>query len=297
VANVKNGVKMKRLNESGQMILIAGFIIGIGIVVLTVMLNNIVYASNTASESSIETNVFDFSNVVQTTTEAYEKAYANSNRGSDNATFDAYMANYSQKMVNSYSLSGFIFTLDTDTLQDNVYFTQNGLVDGNDDWTVIERVNYTDSFLLGNLSASTLGNDSNKFVIEVDNRSGTIIWSASMFNSSGNINLTVHNSSSIVNFESDSFSEINITHNKIDENETDLFEFYFTSETADEVYSIKFINGSKAMGTFRIKGELVNGDPFYIERVHVVNSNMKLNKNGHLEINVTIPITLPKGQT
>ncbi|WP_342303920.1 hypothetical protein [Methanolobus sp. ZRKC5] len=283
---------MKRLNESGQMILIAGFIIGIGIVVLTVMLNNIVYASNTASESSIETNVFDFSNIVQTTTEAYEKAYADSNSGSDNATFDAYMANYSEKMVESYSLSGFIFSLDTGTFQD-AYFTQNGLPDGNDDWVVIERVNYTDKFLLSIPNASTLRNESNKFVIEVNNQSGTTIWSATMFNSSGNINLTVYDSSSVLNHKDDSFSEINITSNKAD---TADFNYYFSNQTIGETYSIKFINGSQAMGTFLISGDLVNGDPFYIERVDVVNSNMKLNKNGHLEINVTIPITLPKGQ-
>ncbi|WMW26213.1 hypothetical protein RE474_05740 [Methanolobus sediminis] len=280
---------MKRLDEHGQMILIAGFIIGIGIVVLTVMLNNIIYASNTASESSIETNVFDYSNVVDTTIEAYEKAYANNN------TFDAYMDSYSEQMVKSYSLSGFIFTLDTGALQD-AYFTENGLDDGNDDWIVIERVNYTDLFLLGSLNASALGNESNKFVIEVNNQSGNTIWSASIFNSSnGNINLTVYDGSYILNSENSSFSEINITNNKIDEDETNLFDFHFNNQTANQTYSIKFINGSKVMGTFLIEGDLVNGNSFYIERVEVVNSNIKLNKNGHLEINATIPITLPRG--
>ncbi|MDW7731119.1 MAG: hypothetical protein SCH66_01675 [Methanolobus sp.] len=284
---------MRKMNESGQIILISGFIIGIGIVVLTVMLNNIVYASNTASESSIETNVFDYSNVVKTTTEAYEKAYVDAKNGSviDNDTFNAYMANYSDKMVKSYSLSGFIFSLDTGTLQ-NAYFTQNGLADGNDDWAVIERVNYTDEFILSIPNASTLGNESNKFVIEVNNQSG-MIWSASMFNSNGNINLTVYNSSSVLNYENDSFSEINITSNNVD---TTPFNFHFISHTIGETYSIKFINGSQAMGTFRISGDLVNSDSFYIERINIVNSTMELNKNGHLEINATIPITLPKGQ-
>ncbi|WP_406655740.1 hypothetical protein V7O62_08085 [Methanolobus sp. ZRKC2] len=282
---------MKRLNESGQMILIAGFIVGIGIVVLTVMLNNIVYASNTASDSSIETNVFDYSNVVQITVEAYEKAYADSNGGSDNAKFNAYLANYSEKVVKSYSFSGFIFSLDSGTLQD-AYFTQNGLSDGNDDWIVVERVNYTDSFSLSRLNASTLGNESNKFVIEINNQSGTI-WSASLFNSSGDINLTVYDSSSILNSKDGTFIDIDIIGNEID---GIPFNFYFSGQTSGETYSIKFINGSQAMGTFLTSGDLVNGEQFYIERVHIVNSTMKLNKNGHLEINSTIPITLPKGQ-
>lgn len=287
---------MKKMNESGQIILIAGFIIGIGIVVLTVMLNNIVYASNTASESSIETNVFDYSNVIQTTSEAYEKAYADSKNGSsiDNDKFNSYIANYSERMVKSYSLSGFIFSLETGTLQD-AYFTENGLAGGNDDWVVLERVNYTDRFLLSRLNASTLGNESNKFVIEVNNQSGTI-WSASLFNSSGNINVTVYDSSNNILDSTNSSNliyDFNITSNEIDGN---TFYFDFSNQTVSQTYSIKFINGSQAMGTFLISGDLVNGDPFYIERINIVNSTMKLNKNGHLEINATIPITLPKRQ-
>ncbi|KXS41221.1 hypothetical protein HWN40_00060 [Methanolobus zinderi] len=284
---------MKKMNEAGQIILIAGFIIGIGIVVLTIMLNNIVYASNTASESSIETNVFDYSNVVKTTTEAYEKAYVDARNGSsiDGNKFNSYMTNYSERMVKSYSLSGFIFSLENDTLQD-AYFTENGLADGNDDWVVIERVNNTDSFLLSIPNSSNLGNESNKFVIEINNQSSSI-WSATMFNSSGNINLTIYNSSSILKSENSSFSEINITGNEIDGINSNL---HFNSQTANQTYTIKFINGSQAMGTFMISGDLVNGDPFYIERVNVVNSTIKLNKNGHLEINTTIPVTLPKGQ-
>ncbi len=286
---------MKKMNEAGQIILIAGFIIGIGIVVLTVMLNNIVYASNTASESSIETNVFDYSNVVKITTEAYEKAYVDARNGSsiDGNKFNSYMANYSERMIKSYSLSGFIFSLENDTLQD-AYFTENGLAGGNDDWTVFERINQTDYFLLGRLNASSLGNESNKFVIEVNNQSGSTIWSAAFFNSSGNVNLTIYDSNSVLNTKNDTFTDINITYNQI-YNPND-FAFYFNSQTAGQTYSIKFINGSQATGTFMISGDLVNGDPFYIERVNVVNSTIKLNKNGHLEINTTIPVTLPKGQ-
>ncbi len=275
---------MKKMDESGQIILIAAFIIGIGIVVLTVMLNNIVYASNTASESSIETNVFDYSNVVQTTTEAYEKAYNGSNYGNNSVIFNAYMENYSEKMVRSYSLSGFIFSLENDTLQD-AYFTENGLADGNDDWVVIERVNSTDSFLLDKLNVSSLGNESNKFVIEVNNHSGSKQWSASVYNSSGTITISVSNQTTSIGNYTSASGFINITENQ----------FRFLDNTAGQTYTIKFINGSHSMGTFRIAGKLVNGNDFHIERVHIVNSTMKLNKNGHLEINSTIPITLPKG--
>lgn len=294
--NVKTGVNMKRLNDTGQMILVAGFVIGIGIVVLTIMLNNIVYASNTASEATIETNVFDYSNVVKTTTEAYEKAYNESNYGNDTAVFNAYMANYTKSMLKSYSLSGYIFTLQNDSLEDEVYFTRSGLVGGEDDWTLIERINYTDSFLLYGLNSSTLGNESNKFAIEAENQAGTGIWSVVLFNSSGNINVTSYNGSNIIASvnNTNEIHTFDITGNEINGG---TFDFNFTEHTMGQTYSIKFINGSKSMGTFKVTGDLVNSNSFYIERIHVIESMMKLNKNGHLEINATIPITLPKGQT
>ncbi|WP_340820198.1 hypothetical protein [Methanolobus sp. WCC4] len=285
---------MKRIDESGQIILISGFIIAIGIVVLTVMLNNIVYASNTASESSIETNVFDYSNVVDSTIEAHEKAYADSNYGANTTAFNAYMANYSEKMIKSYSLSGFICTLDTGTLQ-NPYFTENGLVDGNDNWIVVERINHTDRFNLFELNASTLGNESSKLTIEANNQSGSRIWLASIFNSSGNVNVTVYDNNNLPHYwnNSDTIYNLNITGNEINGNNS--FEFYFNNQTANQIYSLTFMNGSDSMGTFRMEGGLRNGDSYYAERIHVVESTMKLNKNGHLEVNATIPITLPKG--
>ena len=48
--------KMKHCDESGQILLLAAFAIGFMIVISTVMLNNIIYASNMASESSNDIN-------------------------------------------------------------------------------------------------------------------------------------------------------------------------------------------------------------------------------------------------
>ncbi|TGC07303.1 hypothetical protein [Methanolobus halotolerans] len=273
---------MKKWNDSAQMILIAGFAIGIGIVVLTVMLNNIIYASNTASEANIETNVFDFSSTMKVTTHAYEKAYE------ANSIDNAYIFNYTRKMAESYALAGFIFTLSNDSLQEP-YLSQNGLNNGNSDWVVIDRVNRTDIFEIG-INTSRLGNESKPFVIEALNQSG-MFWSARICNSSGTFNLTVTNSTDILRTENigGGSPSLNITNNT-------PFDFHFDTLTSGEQYRIRFTNGSQAGGTFSISGELTNGQPFEIKRYHVLSTTMSLNKNGHMEMNVTIPVTLPGGQ-
>jgi hypothetical protein len=274
---------MKKWNDSAQMILIAGFAIGIGIVVLTVMLNNIIYASNTASEANIETNVFDFSNTVKVTTQAYEKAY---DSGSIN---NSYIANYTNKMAMSHAIAGFIFTLDNDPLQEP-YFTQSGLSNGNSDWVVVDRINRTEHLELV-INTSSLGSASNCFVVEALNQSGDMFWSARIFNSSGTHYVNVTNSTDILRtYDIGSGSpSLNITNNT-------PINFYFDTLTSGEQYRIRFINGDNASGTFTLSGNLSNGQPFEIRRYHVLNTTMSLNKNGHLEMNVTIPVTLPRGQ-
>jgi hypothetical protein len=277
---------MKKWNDSAQMILIAGFAIGIGIVVLTVMLNNIIYASNTASEANIETNVFDFSNTIKVSTQAYEKAY---DSGSIN---NSYISNYSSKMAMSHAIAGFIFTLDNDSLQEP-YFTQNGLRSGDPDWIVVDRIKQMDYFDI-ELNISTLGNESNCFVVEAHNQSD-MLWSVRVFNSSGSFNVTVTNSTHVLdNTTSDgSLLKMNLTSDLMDNTP---YDFYYSSLTAGKQHKVKFINGNQSSGNFAISGNLSNGQPFDIRRHHVLNTTMSLNKNGHLEMNVTIPVTLPRGQ-
>ncbi|MCQ6961719.1 hypothetical protein [Methanolobus chelungpuianus] len=271
---------MKKWNNSAQMILIAGFAIGMGIVVLTVMLNNIIYASNTASEANIETNVFDFANTMKITTQAYEKAYTGSSIDS------SYISNYTNIMATSYAPSGFIFKLSNGPLQEP-YFTANGLSNGKSEWTVVERVNKTDVFEL-EINTSTIGNEPNCLVVEALNHSG-MFWSVRIFNSSGMYyaNVTDSNSTNILRTVPIGSGYINLTNNT---------DFHFDTMTAGEQYKIRIVNGSQAGGTFSLAGNLTNGKPFEIRRYHVLNATMSLNKNGHLEMNVTIPITLPQGQ-
>lgn len=116
---------MRKPDDSAQMIMIAGFAIGLSIVILTLLLNNMIYASNTASESSIETNVFDISDIIHVTLDAHEKAYESAHNGSFNETkYNDYLDTYSLKMSEVSAFSGVIYTLENGSLHEP-YCTQN----------------------------------------------------------------------------------------------------------------------------------------------------------------------------
>jgi hypothetical protein len=274
---------MKKWNDSAQMILIAAFAIGIGIVVLTVMLNNIIYAGNIASEANIETNVFDFTNTIKVTILAYEKAYTG------NSIDSAYMSNYTRKMSESHAISGFIFTLSNDALKEP-YFTENGLASGNSNWTVAERVNKTDIFEIM-VNTSVLGNETNHFMVEAVDQSGKL-WSLTAYNSGSACLVNVTDSNDTVIYSSSygigSTLHLNLTNT--------TSSFHFNSLTAGKQYKVNIVNGNQTAGTLTLSGDLINGKPFEIRRYHVINTTMSLNKNGHMEMNVTIPVTLPRGQ-
>ncbi|SFM67419.1 hypothetical protein [Methanolobus profundi] len=282
---------MKKDDDSAQMILIASFAIGLSIVVLTLMLNNIIYASNTASESNIETNVFEFSNAIHLTSHAYEKAYEDADNGSfDQARFNDYMNSFSTKMAESSAFSGTIYILETGTFMEP-YFTKNGLVDGRDDWTVIERVNHTDTFLMA-INTSLTANQSDRFVIEAVDTSGTI-WSASFFRSGSNVNVTVTDGVTVLNTQNSSSGELNITSDLMDGSTP--FQYYFNNRTTGKTYSLLIKNGDLATGTTLISGDKINGKGFKIERIDVIEASIRMNKDGKLKANVVIPVLLPKG--
>ncbi|MDW7731132.1 MAG: hypothetical protein SCH66_01740 [Methanolobus sp.] len=287
---------MKKFDDSAQLLLIAGFAVGVGIVVLTVMLNNVIYASNMASESSIDTSRYDMANVIQLTTEACEDAYQSalingSHDNVDNATFEQYIEDYNDKASESFGIAGMTFSCQADNLSE-AYFTQSGLADGQDNWTLVQNVNSTDAFALSIPEISRLGNESNKVIIKATNTSGNWLWSMELFNSGGTINVTVKDPSpSIVSYPS-SAGELNITGNWIDG--TNHSNLYFSDRTAGYEYSISIINGSHAVGTYSISGNLSTGQPFIQARYWVVNPTITMS-SGEITINRTVPVSLPGG--
>lgn len=291
-------IDMKKLDESAQLLLIAGFAVGVGIVVITIMLNNVIYASNIASESSIDTSRYDIANIIQITTEACEDAYQyaltnGSHSSVDSNYFDQYMDNYSKKVSENYGVAGLTFSCQPGNLS-AAYFTHSGLVNGENDWTLVENINTTESFALSIPDTSLLSSQSNAVMIKATNTSGDMLWSMEFYNSSGTINITVSDQSSTIGtYQSGIGSgEINITGDQIDSG--GVASFFFSDRTDGEEYSISIINGSHAVGTYSISGNLSTGQSFTQARYWVVEPTITISSR-EIVINRTIPISLPGG--
>ncbi len=283
---------MKKMDDSAQLLLIAGFTIGLAIVVSTIMLNNIIFASNMASESSIDANRYHVSNVRQMSSDAFSGAYgyATKNQTPFNATlFNQYMSSYNKKAASVYALSGISFNVRNSTFYDG-YFTENGVLDGDSDWIVMADVNTTNHFLIG-IDESVLGNATNAFTVQAINVSDTTLWSFKLYNDSGNVNITVFNQSmAIVEETTTSLYYLNITNNSIDHG--DDFNFHFGEYTANDTYKLKIMNGTNAAGYFSISGNLTDGTSFSRVRYKMTNATVSTS-SGKTRINVSIPISIP----
>ncbi|MEZ5335579.1 MAG: hypothetical protein R2741_10250 [Methanolobus sp.] len=188
----------RKFDDKAQLLLVAGFAVGVGIVVLTVMLNNVIYASNIASESSIDTSRYDIANAIQMTTEAHEDAYRSAMQSGsfNNTSYENHLDAYEEMASRNYAISGLTFSMENSSFHE-AYLTRNGLYDGKNDWTVVSNINTTDIFLLEINDTAKLGNSSNSLLITATNNTG-LIWSLEIYNSSGNINITVSDDSSVI---------------------------------------------------------------------------------------------------
>lgn len=284
---------MKKMDDSAQLLLIAGFTIGLAIVVSTIMLNNIIFASNMASESSIDANRYHVSNVRQMSSDAFSGAYgyATKNQTPFNATlFNQYMSSYNKKAASVYALSGISFNVRNSTFYDG-YFTGNGLLDGDSDWIVMADVNTTNHFLIG-IDESVLGNATNAFVIQAINVSGISLWSVKTYNNSVNVSITVSNQTAVVEETTSTLGilSMNITNDRIDG--STYFPYHFNDYTANETYKLKFLNGTNAAGYFSISGNLTDGTSFSRVRYKMTNATVSTS-SGKTRINVSIPISIP----
>lgn len=273
---------MKEVDDSGQMLLLAAFAIAFMVVVSTIMLNNLIYASNVASESSDELSYFDISNIVQLTDEATKAAYYNAtSSGSFNdAVFSNYMNTYQQEMAIMYAYDGISFSFGNSSLND-AYFTKNGLESGTEDWIVINNVEHIDNFAVEIPNTSKLSNASNPFEIHAINQAGSLIWYMRIYNDSTNINVT-----SIDHSDSDPatpYYTINITGEP---------NFNFSSRTFNETYRIEYFNGSSIVGYYEMVGNLTTNKTFQSDRYKVINTTISI-LSGKNKINVSVPVTVP----
>ncbi|WP_407355028.1 hypothetical protein [Methanolobus sp. WCC5] len=280
---------MRQLDDNAQLLLVAGFAVGVGIVVLTIMLNNVIYASNIASESSIDTSRYDIANAAQITSESYQDAYiyAMETGTFNNTAFEEYLHSYAFMASRNFAISGFTFNFENNTLHEP-YFTQNGLDNGKDNWTVASNVNSTDLFLMEIPDVSKLGNSSESLMITATNSSG-LLWAIELYSSGGQINITIRDRTTILGTYTAS-GQVNITGDMTDF--TTPAAFHFSTFTEGNDYSINVINGSKAAGYCTFSGSMTSGEEFSFARYLVVNPRITMSSS-EIYIKRDLPVSLP----
>lgn len=290
---------MRTDDDSAQLLLIAGFAIGVGIVIFTVMLNNVIYASNMASDSSTETSPFEVGNVLALTSQAYEDAYTNATTSGtfNNNVFRGYLASYEDEACKMFALSGTSLYMENSTLID-AHFSKNGMADGVDNWTLIRNVNLTDIFIVEIPDVTTLHNNSSCLRIEAIETGGNMIWAMDIYDSGGKVKVNVMDSNSTMDTATSAsgYIYLNVTGDNYIDATYHGFNFHFNDLTSSHEYKINVINGTAGEGIFTISGNLVNGQPFTIARHAVVLANITI-VSSDKEMFVSYPIPVPGGRT
>jgi len=271
-------------DHEAQFMLLAGFLIAIGLVITTVMLNSIIFEGNMATESVTESSKYEMVNLMQITTDEIRSAYRNATvkKGSvPNMTlnFTRQVNNFSADLPKIYSMygGGARITYENWTNKGYANFTDNGRPDGKDNWTVVEGV------IVKNLSVFnfTINLTGSIFRIEARNSTGDPVWSV-LFNST---KYNVTNATNPANYTTDDFingDQVNLTSP----------EYYFNASTFSySPVSIHIIYGRNAFGTYKILG-LANNRNFTRERDYVLNTTVALS-TAKVKANISMPVTVP----
>ncbi|VVB86405.1 Uncharacterised protein [uncultured archaeon] len=221
-------------NRDGQFMLLAGFIIGIELVLTTVMLTSIIFEVNMATGGEIVASKNDIVNLMQITKDETRDAYTNAtmlwgSKAQMINNFNKQTLNFTNNLSKIYALHGEGVNVSWDVSNwnnlQNASFTDNGTANGIANWTVIENVTYSKINI-------TLNKTDNKFQIGLINRTKPK-W----------INLT----------GTDSFGFIN--------------------STSSDPYSIVFSNGNTTFGNYSITG-IASGKNFTRARTYILNATV-----------------------
>lgn len=260
-------------NRDAQFMLLAAFIIGIGLVVTTTMLNSIIFEGNLAIDAGNDPSKNEIANLLEITRDEMRNAYRNANGTNDN--FTKQMQNFSAYIPLVYARrgEGINITWEISNWNDTIHanFTKNGTAGGEPNWTVVENVNNITVFALETVSTKGY------FIINVTNNSGRA-WS---MNLTGSDSVNVTNKTGLSSTYSVDYSNVDILNST----------YEFNTSTSGEMYSISFINGDKAWGSYKIQGQRNNRD-FIREHHYVLNTTVTFSTS-RVHANITIPVTVP----
>ncbi|VVB86878.1 Uncharacterised protein [uncultured archaeon] len=150
-------------NQGAQFMILAGFIIAVGLVITTIILNSIIFEVNITIGGGSEFSKYDMINLVQITKDEFRSAYNNSSIDSFNRQLDSFNGDISK----IYALHGEGIKIGWDTSNWNsnsyTYFTDNGLSGGKTNWTLVENVNNSD------ITINIIPPLSSSFIINITN--------------------------------------------------------------------------------------------------------------------------------
>lgn len=268
-------------DHDAQFMLLAGFLIAIGLVITTVMLNSIIFEGNMAIESVTENSKYEMVNLMQITTDEIRSAYRNATEKGgtvQNSTinFTRQVNNFSASLPKIYSMygGGAKITYENWTNKGYANFTENGRPGGKDNWTVVEGVNVT-KLSVFNFTINLTGP---VFRIEARNSTSFPVWSV-VFNST-NYTVTNVTNSTIGVFSSG--TQINLS--------SPAYYFIMSTSLYSPV-SINIIYGRNAFGTYKIQG-LANNRNFTRERHYVLNTSVAIS-TAKVKANISMPVSVP----
>jgi hypothetical protein len=105
------------MDNDGQLLIISGFIMAMGLVILAIMLNSVIYMGNTAYEGSMSSHDKDILYINDLTLRESHNAYLNAH-GSETA-YDSYMTSYFEYLQKVSAYKGISVFIESSTY-DNV---------------------------------------------------------------------------------------------------------------------------------------------------------------------------------
>ncbi len=244
-------------NRDAQFMLLAGFIVAIGLVITTVMLNNIIFESNMAGEAGSDPLKYDIVNLMAISANEMKSAYRNATAlgGNDDRkinNFTNQTKNFRSNLSKIYALHGEGVNVSWDVSNWNngpyANFTDNGTASGAANWTVIESVK--NSTIIVNITSLTP-----TFIINVSN--ATKYWH--------------------INFTTTGIQTINNTQIK---------------QNITSAYSIAFMNGNTTSGNYTISGNTTYGSDFIRARDYIFSVTVTF-YTSRMRANITIPVSVP----
>ncbi|MCZ7402958.1 MAG: hypothetical protein O8C61_12115 [Candidatus Methanoperedens sp.] len=243
-------------NRDAQFMLLGGFIIAIGLVITTVILNSVIFEGNMAIGAGTQSSKTEIVNLMQITKDESRAAYRNVSAPGGNrvpmiSNFNNTTRNFRDNLSTIYALNGEGVNVSWNVTNWNngsyAYFTDNGTVGGSPNWTVIQNVNNSNI----TVNVSTGG-----FYINITN--STNFWRINFTNPNPQ-NLTINN------------SQIN--------------------KNISQPFTVSFINGTNATGRFNITGYAF-GRNFTRARDYILYANVSYSTS-RVRADITIPISVP----